>query len=303
MTRRHTCIPWTPAERALVAELFAQGKTSAEIAETLREKGIKRTQKAILHQRNAHGWHAQVAPSPVLRQEGPLTATGDMLVLADPHCPFHDATWVNRCISLAVKWGITLAGIAGDLIDWSAFSVYGRVAEVEAEDEIRAAEQFTRTLATAFESVYYAPGNHEVRLARITGYALSLERLADWWITRDNVHTTDRHWFWLESGGQRYRITHPHNYSRIPANNSAKLCAKYGAHVIAGHSHHWGMAQDVTGRRLGVDTGMCADLQRLDYVQTRDTNNPTMAQGACVVKAGVCYLLSPLNIAGYESLT
>jgi hypothetical protein len=293
---------WTNAEKALVGELFRQGRTSAEIADLLRDQGITRSQKAILHQRNLNGWHAEVARSPVLRQAGPLTATGDMLVLSDPHCPYHDSDWVNRCISLAVKWGVRLAGIAGDLIDWSAFSVYGRVAEVEAEDEIRSAEQFTRTLATVFEGVYYAPGNHEVRLARMTGYALSLDRLSDWWLTRPNVYTTRRHWFWLESGGEKYRITHPGNYSRIPANNSAKLCAKYGAHVIAGHSHHWGMAQDVTGRRLAVDTGMCADVQRLDYVQDVDTNNPAMAQGAVIVKAGACYLLSPLNIAGYETL-
>ena len=293
---------WTPAEDALCQHLTEEGRNSAEIAAVFAERGIARTQKAIQRRRERQGWHAKVAASPVRPLAGPLVAEGDMLILPDPHCPFHDAAWVNRCIDLALSWGVELAGIPGDLIDWTAFSHYGRHAGVEAEDEIRAAEQFMRTLALSFERVYCAPGNHELRLARMVGYALSLERLAEWWVTRPNILTTRRQWFWLDSGGQRYRVVHPRNYSRNPPSNSVRLCAKYRTHIIAGHSHHWGMAYDVSGQSIAIDAGMCAAERLLDYVQEETANNPRMVQGAVIVRDGIPYLLSPDNIGGYESL-
>jgi hypothetical protein len=293
---------WTPGEDAFVRHLVQEGKDSAEIAALCREAGIARTQKSIQRRRERQGWHAKVAESPVAPMAGPLTAKGDMVILADPHAPFHDSGWMNRVIDLALSWGIRLAGVPGDLIDWTAFCAYGRNAGVEAETEIAAAEQITRTLARNFQHVYYAPGNHEQRLGRVTGYALSLERLSEWWVRQPNVHTTARKWFLLESGGRTYRIVHPRNYSRNPPGNSVRLCAKYRQDVIAGHSHHWGMAMDVSGENVAIDCGMCAAPRLLEYVEVEASNNPAMCQGACIVQGGVPVLLSPQNIPFYERI-
>ena len=110
MTQRQ---PWSPAEEALCQLLTEQGRDSAEIAATFTERGIPRTQKAISRLKARKHWHGKVQPSPVAPLADPLEAKGDMLILPDPHCPFHDAAWINRCVDLALKWGIRLAGILG----------------------------------------------------------------------------------------------------------------------------------------------------------------------------------------------
>ena len=300
MTQRQ---PWSPAEEALCQLLTEQGRDSAEIAATFTERGIARTQKAISRLKARKHWHGKVAPSPFAPLAAPLEAHGDMVIYPDPHCPFHDADWVNRVTDLALKWGVRQAGIPGDLIDWTAFSVYGRRAGVEAEDEIRAAEQFLRSLAVTFDRVYYAPGNHEQRLARTVGYALGLDRLSEWWVTRPNVLTTLRKSFWLTSDDRRYFVVHPRNYSRNPPSNSVRLCAKFHANIISTHSHHVGMAQDVSGDYVGLDIGMCAAQWLLEYIQVEVSNNPAMVTAACIVKSGVAVLLTPGNIALYERLS
>jgi len=296
-------IPWTPAEEALCKYLVESGKDSAQIASEFQKQNITRTQKAIQRIIARKGWRAKIAPSPVQPIDPALEATGNIIILPDPHAPFHDAAWMERCIDLALKWGIKQVGIAGDLIDWTAFSFYGRQAGIEAETEICAAKQLTETLAGVFDKVYYCQGNHEVRLARMVGYALSLERIAEWWVTRENVCVTKRRYFWLTSADRRYMVIHPKNYSRIPGLNSTRLCAKYHVNIIGTHSHHWGMAIDVSGRYVGIDAGMCASSRLIDYVQEEVVTNPMMVQGACIVKDGVEYLLCPSNIGGYERMS
>ena len=64
MTQRQ---PWSPAEEALCELLTGQGRNSAEIAATLAERGIPRTQKAISRLKARKHWHARVAASPVCR--------------------------------------------------------------------------------------------------------------------------------------------------------------------------------------------------------------------------------------------
>lgn len=293
---------WTPAEDAYCRTLVEEGKSSAEIAALFATQGITRSQKAIMRRKERMGWHARIAHSPIMPMAGPMVAQGDMLILADPHCPLHDSDWTNRCIDLALKWRIPQAGLAGDLIDWSAFSHYGRRVGIEAEDEIRAAEQFTRTLARNFRDVYYCPGNHEQRLARTVGFAVDLDRLSQWWVTQPNIHTTVRKWFILESGGRKYRVIHPKRFGVTAPIPAARMASKYLMNIIAGHSHLWGIAHDVSGKFVGIDIGMCASRKLADYVEIETTPTPEMVLGACIVKDGVEYLLSPQNIAGYEAL-
>jgi UDP-2,3-diacylglucosamine pyrophosphatase LpxH len=302
-------IPWTTAETALLRQYVEQGLNAEEISQRFAADGLSRTHQAVrrylqrLRDREPGKWCAKVALSPIAMPTGPLEAEGDTLVLGDPHCPFHDADWVNRVSALALRYHIKQVALIGDLIDWTAFSRYGRRAGVEAEDEIRAAEQFVRALAANFERVYYLPGNHEERLARQTNHALTLERIAEWWVTRPNVVTTRKKWMLLHSGGETFRLTHPKNYSRTPGANSRALCSKYLMHTIGAHDHLVAVTKDVSGTFWGVDTGMCAARRLLDYIEEESSNNPQMVQGACLVMDGVPVAVTPDSIALYESMT
>jgi hypothetical protein len=300
---------WTIAETVLLRQYVEQGLDAQEISERFASDGLSRTHQAVrrylqrLRDKEPGKWCAKVTASTVPMPAAPLKAEGDCLVLGDPHCPFHDAGWVNRVVALALTYRIEQVALIGDLIDWTAFSVYGRRAGVEAEDEIRATEQFVRTMAANFERVYYLPGNHEDRLARKVGYGLSLDRLDDWWVTRPNVFTTRKKWMLLESGGEMFRLTHPKNYNRTPGANSSRLCSKYLMHVIGAHDHLVAVTKDVSGTFWGVDTGMCAADRLLDYIEEESTNNPAPVRGACLVMGKVPVSVTPDSIALYETMT
>ena len=292
---------WTPAEDAFVRHLVQEGKDSAEIAALCREAGIARTQKSIQRRRERCGWHARVAESPV-KLDAPPTLKGDALLLFDVHSPCHDAAWVNRCVDLALSWGVRKLGIGGDLVDWTAFSVFAKSDAYDVNAEIDATEQILRALGRTFSEVVYCAGNHEVRLSRRTDWLLPVDTAVRLFIRDGRTTFTRSHWFTLESGGERFMVAHPKNASVSQTMVPAKLAAKYQTHVVAGHGHLWGQGRDVSGRYWAIDAGICADPARLEYYQMEPTTRPAMQQGAVIIKDGVPYLLSPANIAGYEAL-
>jgi len=290
---------WTAAEEALLRAYVEQGLDDAEITTRFKNEGIARTYKAIQRMRQRKGWHARVNPSPVARLDQPLTLFGDALLLFDIHAPYHDAGWINTVIDLALSWGIKQVGIGGDVIDLNAFSKYGRRLGVEADDEIRATEQIVTTLARTFERIVYCGGNHEVRLARVTDQKLALDRIMRLWVSAKNVEISDYHWFQLETDGGRYYIEHPKNASIHATVVPKKLCSRFHCHVIAGHGHLWGMTRDDSGKYWAIDSGICADPQRLDYYALEHNARPAMMQGAVIVKGGTPVALSPANIGFY----
>ena len=298
--------PWEAAELALVERLVGDGLNSQEISDYLDDKGaVRRTHQAVRRIIQRNGWRAQIAKAPACapRFNKPLTIKADKaLIMADPHVPFHDAAWCNRVIDLALRWGCDTVAVPGDLVDFTAFSKYGRQERVEAEDEIQAARKFLRALARTFATVVFVGGNHEMRLPRITGNALELRDVMDLFIRDANVQASDYFWFELMSGGQRFYIEHPKNASVIPGRVPAKLAEKYHCHVIGTHGHQWGMVRDVSDHYWGIDAGVCCDPLRLAYVQKVHSVRPQVYQGAVIVLNGTPVLLSPQNIAMFESM-
>jgi hypothetical protein len=63
-----------------------------------------------------------IPESPYPIYDNPLVMEGDALVLPDPEAPFHHAEFVNRCLELALKWGITQCNIAGDALHFNSLS-------------------------------------------------------------------------------------------------------------------------------------------------------------------------------------
>lgn len=296
----------------MLQEWIQQGLDSAEIARRFAERGIHRTQKAVQRkrarerQRDPAGWIALVADAPECapRFDQPVRvkARRGAAILPDPHAPMHDAAWCNRVIALAMRLGLDVVAVPGDLVDFTAFSKWGRQERIEAEDEILAARQLLHALAASFETVVYTGGNHEMRLPRITGNLLELRDTMDMFVRDNNVLTTDYHWFELISGGEKFYIEHPKNASVIPGRVPTKLAEKLGCHVIAGHGHQWGMVRDVSGRYWCIDAGVCCDPLRLAYINKVHSTRPQIYQGAVLVIGDTPILLGPDNIAIYEAL-
>jgi len=224
-----------------------------------------------------------------------------IVIMTDEHVPFHDADWCNRVIDIALKMGCTAVGIPGDLVDFTAFSKWGRQERVEAEDEIEAARSFLRALARSFKHVYYSGGNHEMRLPRITGNLLELRNVMEMFVSDENVELSDYHWFELYSGGEKFYVEHPKPTSTVPARVPARLASIHLCHIIAAHGHQWGICRDVSGTFWSVDSGVCADPLKLAYITKVHNTRPQIHQGAVLVLDGVPILLSPDNIGFYET--
>jgi len=286
-----------------VQTLTEQGKDSAEIARRLQDRGIQRTQKAIMRMKDRQGWHAQVPDSPLRKSiSKPLHVEGDVLILPDIHAPMHDAQWINRVCDLAYKWGIKQAIIAGDLADFNAFSVFGRDAGIDADMELDSLSAVMDALCQSFE-VYYFAGNHDVRPCRaLKNAGLNVTWLMKMFTPSEHCHISD--WFWCElaSGGVKYHVEHPKNASINAGIVPAKLASKYLCSTIGTHGHVWGMRRDVSGQYWAIDSGVCADPELLTYTTMHHSTRPVVYQGAVIVRDGVSILLGPDNMRFYESM-
>ena len=279
-----------------------QGRDSAAIATEFAARGIDRTQKAVQRIRERKGWRMLVPVSPV-KLEAPPVMVGDALLLFDIHSPCHDARWINRCVDLALKWGVNQCGIGGDLVDFAAFSIFAKSDAFDLDDEIVQTEGILKALESAFSAIVYSAGNHEQRLSRLTSWLLPVDTAMRLFMRSGKTTFTRSYWWTLVSGGETYHIEHPRNASVSQTIVPAKLAAKYHTHTIAGHGHLQGTGHDISGLYWAIDSGMCADPDRLEYYQMQHTIRPAMMQGSVIVKDGIPFALCPQNIAGYEALT
>lgn len=293
--------PWSAAELALVRTWTEEGRDSAQIEAAFIECGIDRTQKAIQRIRARNSWYMKIPASPVSIEQPPVME-GDALLLFDIHSPCHDKDWMDRVISLALKWGIRQVGIGGDLVDFGIFSIFEQTGAYDVQTEIVTTENILKALESCFDTIIYSAGNHEARLSRKTGWLLPLEDAVRLFVRSGKTTFTRSYWWTLISGGEEYRIEHPANTSTTQMMIPSKLAAKYQRHVIAGHGHLWGQGRDISGNFWGIDSGICADPERLDYYVMRHNTRPAMQQGAVIVKDGIPILLSPYNISAYEAM-
>lgn len=289
---------WTKEEVALLREHTQRGFTSAEIALVL-----GRTNKAIRRKREKLNIRAKVQPSQFVL-DPPATLKADRaLLLFDLHAPLHHTGWVNRVLDLALSWGCDGVGIGGDLVDYSSICYWGRSIGIEYDDELESAQQIVRVLEDGFRQRVLCGGNHEMRLVRALKHARRLQDVMDDFVSNDPATvTTNRQWFWLESGGKRFRVVHPRNYSRIPARTAQALASKYDCHIIAGHNHLWGMTRDVSGKHWTIDAGCCLDAKRIGYLEEEMSTNPMAVLGAVIVIMGTPVLLGQHNIEMYEGV-
>lgn len=286
-------------------------RTDNQIAEVLSGAvGRRVTPNMVALQRKAQGWFKDhqgvplcVKESPFPRYDNPPVVEGDTVVLADTHIPFHDAAWCNKVLALARKWEIPTLIIAGDFIDFEAFSPFAplmsimsdaeRQEQAKAEDEFRAAEQFFEATSD-FERVVHLLGNHEERLARILRVELSPIRLLRLYCQQSNVEITAFYQCLVQSGGREYTVCHPRNVSVIPTRVAQFLIhRKFRRPTVTAHTHLWGIVQDDSGQDVAIDIGVGADPARLKYIQVKPNTRPAVSQGALILRRGYPWLLSP----------
>lgn len=194
--------------------------------------------------------------------------------------PFHNAAWINRCKNLALKWGIKTCVWGGDAIDLSALSVFIAKAK-NVEEELTKDEEYLKQLASGFTKIIWLMGNHEEHFRRRIGDWLSSERVKRLIGLEDRVEISDYYWCLV---GKDWQIEHPANTSEIAARAATWLAEKYRRNVGMFHNHLTGYSQTRDGDLIGIDVGMSADEERLEYVKLRHNKKPKMTNGALILR-------------------
>ena len=269
------------------AGLYARYKQGDELSAEAAALGLK---QATLERRLREFGATKVPNSTQPKFNEPPRLSGTTLILADPHCPYHDAEFCNRVIDIALAARAQHCIIAGDLLDMNAFSPFDANSNAHFEQDCEAAEGFVTALAGAFRDVLWIKGNHEGRLDKRIG----LHQLSDGRIKRlvsltDAVTYTGYYYCYVDD----WMVCHPKQASRAPGKVAAVLAGKYHRNVVAGHGHLWGLAPDTSGRYLGIDSGLCADPDRLEYDAMCPNCYPRMTQGAVILRDGYPWPLSP----------
>jgi len=271
---------------------------------------------------------------PVSRYEAwdsPPSVEGDVLILGDCHIPYHDAEFLDRCLSVAAKMGITQLILAGDALDARAFSRWpedfgqenGRVISSELEKDLLDAaqgwpkkqrEQLIEKLAEAHRDA--GDVREEIVTSREVLKAIAAQFESVLWImgnheawvikTLQKALPADEFASLFHAGGSKWRIS-PYYYANVMSNgepyqvehpknsgkgSSKRLVPKFGVNIVMLHNHHLSLQSDPSGRWLAIEPGMCADEKRAQYVQQRHNTADEHVTGALIIRNGKAILLN-----------
>ena len=283
--RGFTALPYAERER-----LYLAYKAGLDMSEGARRVGTK--VESFTRKLRKFG-ETSVPKSAKERFDAPPAIEGDALILADPHCPYHDAAFINQTVTIAVKWGVPNCIVAGDILDYNAFSPFDPNMTDTLEQEFTAGEALLGALAHAFTKVLCLTGNHDARLYKKIGYhQIAPERVGKMLSSAENVEFSPYYFCLL---GDNYLVEHPKNVSVLGGKVASSLAAKYHKNVISTHGHLFGMSQDVSGEYVGIDSGCCADPRRLEYISLRHNTRPEVVQGAVILRGGYPWLLNKFS--------
>ncbi len=216
---------------------------------------------------------------------------GDVMLVADIQCPCHDAETMGRFRQIAERFKIRTAVILGDFLNYDRLSTFLRHDTVRAQEEVDTASKIIEWLFKWFKRVYWILGNHDSRLWLLLHNEFDQDHLARLVTTRvgKGVIVTEYPFAILKSGGQEWRLDHPHNYSRVPGSNPVRMVTKYRMSVVSGHNHLVGVQQDPSGLDFGVDLGTACDGSRVHFYQKTETNFPVWTRAFGMIRKGAFY--------------
>ncbi len=226
-----------------------------------------------------------------------LYLSGDYAVCGDVHNPFADWQWMRRVAIVARKElrRPRKLIVAGDFFNLDAFSQYLQVTHAPTwAEEREACKAAILYWLETFAEITMLMGNHERRMQRFTaGEFGESDLLALIYSNPNRVTMSPRGWCEVESGGERWRITHPKNYSINRLTVANDIAMKYRCHVLSAHEHHLAMSMDRYGRYCIVNMGCLVDPSKLAYVALDDNKSAAMVNGFVILKGGVPHLFGP----------
>ncbi len=246
----------------------------------------------------------------------PLQIGGSFAWISDFEIPYHDAKFINKVFTLAKFLGVRQCVWAGDAFHLEAFSPFPG-ADTDADKEISEIDEFLPGFLEPFDNIFYFCGNHDQRIWKALsqfGMKISMEHAARMLIAPETVELFREKvqfssYRWAETKGEAWLLEHAKNASVIPGRVAQGLVSKFHRNVAQAHTHLYSKSR--FNGYWAIETGCCADPERLAY-QTMTHNTRTgMQRGAMLMLwNGETYTpldLCPENIdalmASYGSLT
>lgn len=211
----------------------------------------------------------------------PQITKESILLIGDAQVPFQDIGFIRHVKDVAKAWGIRSCVWGGDMVDFHALSPFFGRAKGEADDELSEDAEGLIEIAEGFDRIVWIRGNHEDRLSRAINKWLRSDRIRMMLGLSDVIKASDYYHCLI---GREWIAEHPKSTSEIPARAAVWLAEKYNRNVIMFHNHLTGWAQTRDGVHLGIEAGMCADVDKMEWVSLRHSKRPQMTQGAVILR-------------------
>ena len=211
-------------------------------------------------------------------------------VCNDLHIPFYKEKLLDKMLKVSEKFESNDLAVIGDLVDLTMISRFENTkVQQTLSQEFRLAARILDVLFEQFDTVYWCMGNHDVRFSKLTDGNFEptdmgniINRMVDG--KRLNV-IPYRH---MEVN-DKWRLTHPGSYSRIPPQVERRLAEKFHKHIIGSHGHLFGISTDISGDYITAQVGGLVDREKVWYRQETDTTHPEWVPGFWIIKNDVLY--------------
>lgn len=243
----------------------------------------------------------------VLELGAPLVLPpGDYAVAGDFQIPTHNDHFVERLLLVARK---TLRPprvlvLAGDLINADAFSDYESAVSLPSfSEETAAARAVLARLLSVFQWIYWLWGNHERRLGKRTGGALTPRHL--WAMVGADPRVVPSAWGHCvirNRHGHDWRVTHASEYSVNQLTVADQLAQKFQMNIISHHEHHLAVGFDRFKRYVIINNGGLFDQRDMAYAVLDDTKRPRMQNGFTVLHDGFPKIYGPAPFTDWRAV-
>lgn len=220
------------------------------------------------------------------------------MIVADLHIPLYDRMFCATVVPVAKNVGIKKLIIAGDLLDFDVFKsdkFPPVMKKVSFEDEISKAGEIIGHWFDYFDEIFYLCGNHDWRVSRLLKAEFRMEHLAR--LIHERLSSTNYRYIIVESGGRKWRITHPKAYRQKHLSVAQRLADLEHQDIWAAHSHFWGITTNESGHYYCVDGGGLFNDHYVEYRNAQgDTTHSKWKKGYGFIIEGIPTVVDPFTV-------
>lgn len=197
-------------------------------------------------------------------------------VISDLHIPYFSLDYLKKALDVSKANKIKSLIIDGDFFDFQTISKFKKDADHKLKLEFTMGRKILQSLLNQFDEIYLIPGNHDERLGRFVDYEFDLNFLFEVLIPDNKISITSYRYCILN---EDWRITHPHNYSKVKGSVAQELADVHQMNIIMGHTHYTSFSYNKSGTFECYEIGGLFDKNKIEYYNVKDTRNPKWNNG------------------------